>query len=180
MNNEKNTTLAIVLVIGLALIAYSVWVTVTNRNRDPNTGGEGVVCTMDAFQCPDGSWVGRTGPSCEFVCPAGTSTSPTGSDVSLVGGIGEKLTGLDVTIIPMKVEEDSRCPVGVQCIQAGTVRVTATVVSGLGTSTPLFTMDRAITTEAESIVLIGVTPEPKVGEIISPEDYRFTFRVVKR
>lgn len=29
---------------------------------------ESVVCTMDAKQCPDGSYVGRTGPSCEFVC----------------------------------------------------------------------------------------------------------------
>jgi hypothetical protein len=29
-----------------------------------------VACTMDAMMCPDGSYVGRTGPSCEFVCPA--------------------------------------------------------------------------------------------------------------
>jgi len=27
-----------------------------------------VACTMDAKQCPDGKWVGRTGPKCEFVC----------------------------------------------------------------------------------------------------------------
>ena len=25
-----------------------------------------VMCTMDAMQCPDGSYVGRTGPNCEF------------------------------------------------------------------------------------------------------------------
>jgi hypothetical protein len=29
----------------------------------------GAVCTADAYQCPDGTWVGRTGPRCEFVCP---------------------------------------------------------------------------------------------------------------
>lgn len=37
------------------------------------------VCTMDAKQCPDGSFVGRSGPNCEFVCPAttgGMSTMP--------------------------------------------------------------------------------------------------------
>ncbi len=28
-----------------------------------------VACTMDAKQCPDGSYVGRTGPNCEFICP---------------------------------------------------------------------------------------------------------------
>jgi hypothetical protein len=31
-------------------------------------------CTMDARMCPDGSYVGRTGPNCQFVCPTGTST----------------------------------------------------------------------------------------------------------
>lgn len=31
-----------------------------------------VMCTMDAKQCSDGSWVGRTGPNCEFVCPGET------------------------------------------------------------------------------------------------------------
>ena len=29
----------------------------------------GYACTADARQCPDGSWVGRTGPNCQFVCP---------------------------------------------------------------------------------------------------------------
>lgn len=33
-------------------------------------GVEVVACTMDAKQCPDGSYVGRTGPQCEFApCP---------------------------------------------------------------------------------------------------------------
>lgn len=27
------------------------------------------VCTQDAQLCPDGSYVGRTGPKCEFKCP---------------------------------------------------------------------------------------------------------------
>lgn len=31
---------------------------------------EPVACTMEAMMCPDGSYVGRTGPNCEFVCPA--------------------------------------------------------------------------------------------------------------
>jgi len=30
---------------------------------------EKVACTMDARQCPDGSYVGRSGPNCEFICP---------------------------------------------------------------------------------------------------------------
>ena len=39
------------------------------------------ICTMDARQCPDGSYVGRSGPNCEFVCPGptpGGMSVPTG------------------------------------------------------------------------------------------------------
>lgn len=31
-----------------------------------------VACTKDAYTCPDGTKVGRTGPKCEFVCPTAT------------------------------------------------------------------------------------------------------------
>lgn len=39
-------------------------------NNGNDDGANQVVCTMDAMQCPDGSYVGRTGPRCEFVCPS--------------------------------------------------------------------------------------------------------------
>ena len=29
-------------------------------------------CTADAYLCSDGTWVGRTGSQCEFVCPSGS------------------------------------------------------------------------------------------------------------
>lgn len=36
----------------------------------PRAEEEPVYCTQDAMQCPDGSYVGRTGPQCEFApCP---------------------------------------------------------------------------------------------------------------
>jgi PKD repeat protein len=28
----------------------------------------GIACTADAYQCPNGTWVGRTGPNCQFAC----------------------------------------------------------------------------------------------------------------
>jgi hypothetical protein len=40
------------------------------------TQPEQIACTMEARLCPDGSYVGRTGPKCEFTpCPNITSTS---------------------------------------------------------------------------------------------------------
>lgn len=43
----------------------------TTQPSGPIKGGaEVVACTMDAKQCPDGTYVGRTGPRCEFApCP---------------------------------------------------------------------------------------------------------------
>mgnify|MGYP001588167332 CR=1 FL=1 len=36
---------------------------------------DGIACTQDARQCPDGTYVGRTGPRCEFSpCPGGGGT----------------------------------------------------------------------------------------------------------
>jgi hypothetical protein len=36
----------------------------------PPSSDTGVMCTMEAKECPDGSYVGRSGPTCEFAkCP---------------------------------------------------------------------------------------------------------------
>lgn len=40
------------------------------KDSADNLGEDFVACTMEARQCPDGSYVGREGPSCEFsACP---------------------------------------------------------------------------------------------------------------
>ncbi|MFN3493618.1 MAG: hypothetical protein ACK40L_03825 [Hydrogenophaga sp.] len=37
------------------------------------TGTDQILCPMDAMQCPDGTWVGRQPPACQFVCPAASA-----------------------------------------------------------------------------------------------------------
>lgn len=99
-------------------------VPVVNDNAAPDD--DVVMCTMDAMQCPDGTYVGRSGPNCEFVCPSSGDTAVGGST-----SLYEEFTlGLDqskvigpLTITPLKVEQDSRCPSDAVCIQAGTVEV---------------------------------------------------------
>jgi hypothetical protein len=64
------------IVIGIAIL-LGIVATVVNRAAPPSdsttqatsTATTTVMCTLDAMQCPDGSFVGRTGPNCEFVCP---------------------------------------------------------------------------------------------------------------
>ncbi|HVU79896.1 MAG TPA: hypothetical protein VHD37_00870 [Candidatus Paceibacterota bacterium] len=55
--------LALVSLTPIALQANTVGV---------SAGAGATVCTMDAMQRPDGSWVGRFGPNCEFKCPGTT------------------------------------------------------------------------------------------------------------
>ncbi len=34
------------------------------------------ICTKDAYRCPNGTMVGRTGSNCQFVCPSTVTPSP--------------------------------------------------------------------------------------------------------
>lgn len=85
-----------------------------------------------------------------------------------------------VSITPLEVLEDSRCPVDVQCIWAGTVRLRATLASGLGTADQVFPLGETITTEVEEVTLVEVRPAPRSTVTIKDSEYRFVFKVNKR
>jgi hypothetical protein len=42
----------------------------TPINSGPGDKDGFVACTMDAMQCPDGTYVGRSAPDCKFICPS--------------------------------------------------------------------------------------------------------------
>jgi len=148
----------------------------TNTNA-PGLPGEQVFCTMDAKMCPDGSYVGRVPPRCEYaMCPAGTASQP----VTVTAKINQRAEAFGVRITPLEILEDSRCPSGVQCIQAGTVRIRARLESGSGTSMQEFGMNVPITTEVEQVVMTDVRPSPIAGRQVQPGEYTFVFTVNKR
>ena len=96
--------------------------------------------------------------------------------------INKPASGLGVTIAPMEVVEDSRCPVdeNIRCIQAGTVRVSAKITSGLGKGEIIFKLNTPITTEAERVELIQVLPDARAEVPIVINEYRFIFKITKR
>ncbi len=64
---------AIYILIGLAVVLALLQFFISPRTEVVGplpSEDDAVACTMDAMMCPDGSYVGRTGPNCEFVCPA--------------------------------------------------------------------------------------------------------------
>ena len=152
------------------------------ENKNGSVGGdEMIACTLDAKICPDGSAVGRVGPNCEFAACPGESGNSTGQrSITVSVGINESISGLGVTLTPKEVLEDSRCPLGVECIWAGTVRLQAALSSGLGTANQVFELGEPITTEAEIVTLVAVRPAPVSTIVINTNEYEFDFFIEKR
>ncbi len=71
MQNIK-ITVGILIVVAVSAIAIFA----ATKPAPPSTSPEPVACTEEAKLCPDGSYVGRTGPQCQFsACPANTPAS---------------------------------------------------------------------------------------------------------
>ena len=70
----------IILIVLVLIIAGAMYLYVS-KNQPVQKA-----CTMEARLCPDGSYVGRTGPSCEFAaCPSPTSNKSGISGQVLLG-----------------------------------------------------------------------------------------------
>lgn len=82
----KNSTILLVIVV-LAVIAGLLYTFIQTLDKVTIDNGN-IVCTADAMQCPDGSYVGRSGANCEFVCPAATTTATTTPPAAGGGGGG--------------------------------------------------------------------------------------------
>lgn len=108
----------VVLLVGVSLL---VW---TQYSQKPQPIPQEVFCTADVKQCPDGSYVGRTGPNCEFTkCPEfvpETVTLPEG--YTLESYKVEKV--LEMSCVknsecetPAEYRVQSRCPFTSLCLQ---------------------------------------------------------------
>ena len=68
LNNKIFILVFVTAVFILGALMY-IYNPVPAEYKNPNEK-EPTACTMEARLCPDGSYVGRTGPNCEFTpCP---------------------------------------------------------------------------------------------------------------
>jgi len=82
--------------------------------------------------------------------------------------------GLDV--VPLRIEEDSRCPAGVQCVWAGRVRVAVRIDDRGRRSESVLTLGQPVALEQGGwLSLAAVCPYPRHPEAIAGAAYRFTF-----
>lgn len=78
----KKTIFALIAVLILALGAM-----IYNGIVETRTA-KGKPCTLEAKMCPDGSYVGRVGPNCEFSSCPNASTTPSATSTGTGGGAG--------------------------------------------------------------------------------------------
>ena len=171
MKNERTllTLGAIFAVVAIIFVALDV--------RIPGIKSEEVVCTTDAKICPDGSAVGRSGPRCEFApCPS-VSSSPTTSTERTTATLNQTIALQGIMITPMRVVQDSRCPVDVQCIQAGTVQLSVQLQQGNDVQVLTLTLGGKMEFAGKLVELVAVRPSPNSKKSILASEYQFDFLV---
>ena len=95
--------------------------------------------------------------------------------------VGETKLVSGVKITLNTVTNDSRCPAGVQCIQAGSITANVTLESGANKTTVDLRSDTSrIAFDSYSVSIINVSPAKAVSREIAVSEYRVTFRVEAR
>ncbi|HYC34289.1 MAG TPA: hypothetical protein VEC13_01000 [Candidatus Paceibacterota bacterium] len=85
----------------------------------------------------------------------------------------------EISILPRKVAEDSRCPSDVNCVWAGQTKVEADITTLKGLTVHTFLNNESFMIEGYKVTLEKVEPYPKTPGKIAESDYRFTFKVEK-
>jgi len=89
--------------------------------------------------------------------------------------LGEATRAGPVTVRPLRVVEDSRCPMNARCIWAGRVVLAATVTeNGRAQQRELILGEPALTVNG-AVMLDSVEPPTRTDTPIRPGDYRFHF-----
>jgi hypothetical protein len=176
---QKNSIITIVVILllgGITVFAFQY-----NKNSVKDTDDQ-VMCTMEAKLCPDGSYVGRTGPACEFAeCPGVSSTTDPLENIvptTVTARLNEKISLFGAKATVTEVVEDSRCPANANCVWAGTVRVKVHATYGIFSKNTVLTLNEPLTYEGHSVTLVAVEPSIQIaGKATPPGDYAFTFSI---
>ncbi|MEL6141913.1 MAG: hypothetical protein AAFQ37_02300 [Bacteroidota bacterium] len=104
-----------------------------------------------------------------------------GEEITLKLGEAMKLAGGDKQgFLFSSVENDSRCPKGVSCIQAGsaTILVEEMNVTPKQVNIPADARGKtSFSIQGAKIIILSLNPYPVQGEKITMEDYRLVLRV---
>jgi Immunoglobulin-like domain of bacterial spore germination len=112
-NRILYTIIAVAITAGVisALTNYFTQVAEAPMTTDPTASTTiAGACADDAMQCPDGLFVGRSGPDCEFECPAPTVPLDIQKDIDAKADLLKVTspTGMSVVTTPLKLSGEAR------------------------------------------------------------------------
>ncbi|MEO7540257.1 MAG: hypothetical protein ABIV21_09525 [Pyrinomonadaceae bacterium] len=111
-----------------------------------------------------------------------TVSSQTPETIVVKAGQQKKARTSRLTVKFMSVTEDSRCPVGTNCVWAGNARIKVRITGERGAKTFEFntTMGpKGDIMEGWSIMLDTLTPLPRAGKPTNSRTYAATFNIVR-
>ena len=97
-------------------------------------------------------------------------------DGSIDAKLGQTVTVGGPKVTPLKVLEDSRCPMEARCIWAGRVRLSVRVTTGAGTMVQELASDKPLPVADGVLELQGTMPPRSTQHTLVPSDYRFTLK----
>ena len=107
--------------------------------------------------------------------PDSTPPAPEKTPVAL----GQSVNVGDLTVTPLKVVEDSRCPINVRCVWAGRLIVEThmegTTPDGTWRDSANITLGETYGTHGRVIALVSGLPEKNAERETAPGEYRFVY-----
>lgn len=152
-------TLGVAVLLGMVSIFYT--------SEQPTIDEDVVILVPDTATTSPNNSVPEDTPTAPIIPDSVDETAPAMLGVASVYG--------KLTVTPIKVLQDSRCPIDVTCIQAGTVVLEAMVDNGLNSVLETFTLGTSLLTTEGHITLQRVEPSALSTEVLAGAEYRFYF-----
>jgi hypothetical protein len=108
---------------------------------------------------------------------ASCATVPAGADADGViwARLGQTVTVDGPRVTPIRVLEDSRCPMEARCVWAGQVRLQVRIRTGSGSTVREIVSNRPLPVADGTLELVSVMPPKSTQHPTRNRDYRFGF-----
>ncbi len=107
---------------------------------------------------------------------AACATVPPPRSAQPTAAFGQTASAGVLSVRPLALLEDSRCPASVQCVWAGQVRIRAEITDEMGRGLRELTQGQPLQLDGGTVTLIAVDPPKLAPGTTDPRAYRFTFR----
>ena len=97
-------------------------------------------------------------------------------DGSIDAKLGQTVRFGSMKVTPLKVLEDSRCPMEARCIWAGRVRLSVRVTTDAGSAVRELASDKPLQVADGQLTLQGTMPPRSTQRTLVPSDYRLTLK----